>query len=407
MTPLNGKKILKDFSEFTKVSDLIYFDGPLLSHFISPNGENYLYYWCDVDDTYNRWIIFRIDLPSVQKYIEKKISLRDLISHPSDGFIYVADIDNNIQYREIQLLLENEIPLEYLPQEDSYYDFEIKDNISLAGLSKKYSCGILELHISGRDVKYGSIPLNKFAQLLPKIDEIRKGMASKFIKNSKATHTDKATRSQVERELNLDTQYEYMYSMAGSIRVILKPINLQRNFEMPGIGTYADSFAEDFAGLFASGFSKEDILKYSQKYDKQLIKKYDDFVKFLFKEDLSIGVNWCNVGASLMYSANINQNQTRQILANLSDFDFDTKETIEMTGRFYSLNIRSGSYSFESIEGDDAKTSGYLDDLLKELSYGISFNKVYRIKIERKSIEPIGQRKKIEDTIIEFTEIQG
>ena len=407
MTPLNGKKILKDFSEFTKVSDLIYFDGPLLSHFISPNGENYLYYWCDVDDTYNRWIIFRIDLPSVQKYIEKKISLRDLISHPSDGFIYVADIDNNIQYREIQLLLENEIPPEYLPQEDSYYDFEIKDNISLAGLSKKYSCGILELHISGRDVKYGSIPLNKFAQLLPKIDEIRKGMASKFIKNSKATHTDKATRSQVERELNLDTQYEYMYSMAGSIRVILKPINLQRNFEMPGIGTYADSFAEDFAGLFASGFSKEDILKYSQKYDKQLIKKYDDFVKFLFKEDLSIGVNWCNVGASLMYSANINQNQTRQILANLSDFDFDTKETIEMIGRFYSLNIRSGSYSFESIEGDDAKTSGYLDDLLKELSYGISFNKVYRIKIERKSIDPIGQRKKVEDTIIEFTEIQG
>lgn len=407
MTPLNGKKILKDFSEFTKVSDLIYFDGPLLSHFISPNGENYLYYWCDVDDTYNRWIIFRIDLPSVQKYIEKKISLRDLISHPSDGFIYVADIDNNIQYREIQLLLENEIPPEYLPQEDSYYDFEIKDNISLAGLSKKYSCGILELHISGRDVKYGSIPLNKFAQLLPKIDEIRKGMASKFIKNSKASHTGKATRSQVERELNLDTQYEYMYSMAGSIRVILKPINLQRNFEMPGIGTYADSFAEDFAGLFASGFSKEDILKYSQKYDKQLIKKYDDFVKFLFKENLSIGVNWCNVGASLMYSANINQNQTRQILANLSDFDFDTKETIEMIGRFYSLNIRSGSYSFESIESDDAKTSGYLDDLLKELSYGISFNKVYRIKIERKSIEPIGQRKKVEDTIIEFTEIQG
>lgn len=405
MTPIDGKLISKDFSGFIKVSDLIYFDGPLLSHFISPNGENYLFYWCDVDDTYNRWIIFRIDLTTIQKYIQRKVSLRDLILMPTDGFVYIADIDENIQYGSIYLLLNKEIPSDYIPQEDSYYDFEIKDNISLAGLSQKYSCGILELHISGRDVKYGSIPLNKFAQLLPKIDEIRKGMATKFIKYSKAAHTDKTARANAERELRLDTQYEYMYSMAGSVRVILKPVNLQRNFEMPGIGTYADSFAQDFAGLFASGFSKDDILKYSQRYDKQLIKKYEDFIRFLFKEELSIGVNWCNVGASIRYSVNINQNQTRQILANLSDFDFDTKEIIEMTGRFYSLNIRSGSYSFESTDGDDAKTSGYLDDLLKELSYGISFNKVYHIKIERKSVEPIGQRKKVEDTIIEFEEV--
>ena len=124
MTPIDGKLISKDFSGFIKVSDLIYFDGPLLSHFISPNGENYLFYWCDVDDTYNRWIIFRIDLTTIQKYIQRKVSLRDLILMPTDGFVYIADIDENIQYGSIYLLLNKEIPSDYIPQEDSYYDFE-------------------------------------------------------------------------------------------------------------------------------------------------------------------------------------------------------------------------------------------------------------------------------------------
>lgn len=405
MIPINGKKISKDFSSFIKVSDLIYFEGPLLSHFISPNGENYLFYWCDVDDLQNRWIIFRTDLLTIQNYIERKVSLKEIVTHPTDDFVYIADIDDDAHYNNVQLLLACEIPDEYIPQNNSYFDFEIQDSISLAGLSQKYACGILEIHITGRDVRYGSIPLTKLAPLLPKIDEIRKGMASKFIKYNKSKQTDKKAKATAEQQLRLDTQYEFMYSMAGSIRVILKPLNLQRNFELEGFGTYADSFAEDFAGLFASGFSKNKILEYSQKYDKQLIKKYNELIKFLFHEELSIGINWCNIGANINYSTNINKNQTREILANLSDFDYDTKETIEMTGRFYSMNIRSGSYAFESTDGDDAKSIGHLDEILKETAYGISFNKVYSIAIERKSIEPIGQKKKIEDTIIAFNEI--
>ena len=229
-------------------------------------------------------------------------------------------------------------------------------------------------------------------------------MASKFIRHTKAGVGDRNAKEKVERELRLDTQYEYMYSLAGSIRFILKPINQQRT--LAGMGTYADSFAEDFAGLFSSGFSKEDILSYSQKYDKQLIKKYNDLIKFLFQEDLSIGVNWCNAGANIKYRANVNREDTRKILANLSDFEFDSSETIEMIGRFYSLNIRSGSYSFESIEGDDAKSSGYLDEMLKDVSYGISFNKVYRITIDRKLLEPIGQKKQTKDTIVSFKEVE-
>ena len=53
MKTINGFSINFDFSKLIKVADLIYYDGPLLSHYVSNKGENYLFYWVDVDNEYN------------------------------------------------------------------------------------------------------------------------------------------------------------------------------------------------------------------------------------------------------------------------------------------------------------------------------------------------------------------
>ena len=57
MKTINGFSINFDFSKLIKVADLIYYDGPLLSHYVSNKGENYLFYWVDVDNEYNRWVV--------------------------------------------------------------------------------------------------------------------------------------------------------------------------------------------------------------------------------------------------------------------------------------------------------------------------------------------------------------
>ena len=62
MKTINGFSINFDFSKLIKVADLIYYDGPLLSHYVSNKGENYLFYWVDVDNEYNRWVVIRTDI---------------------------------------------------------------------------------------------------------------------------------------------------------------------------------------------------------------------------------------------------------------------------------------------------------------------------------------------------------
>ncbi len=401
MKTINGFNIKIDFSKLIKVADLIYYDGPLLSHYMSSRGENYLFYWVDVDNKYNRWIVVRTDIFSIQQYLEKKITLHSIITLPNDGFVYSVDIDDDIQYHNIKAIPIDDLPEEYTPIKDSYYTFEVKDDIDLTAISQKYSSGILEIHISGKDVKYGSIPLNKFAPIIPKIEDIRKAMSSKFIKRIKQStaHLEKDAQENIDRTLRLDTEFEYMYSLAGSIRIILKPIN-QEAFRT----TYSDDFAEDLIHLFRAGYNKESILNFSGLYDKNVLKKYNDFVVFLNNEELAVGIQWYNINSRNSYKQEISTNDTKKILANLSDFEFNNKEEIKLCGKFYSINVKTGSYAFESTEGDNFKSIGYLDEVQSQRAYSIAFNKTYQVVIERKTIEPIGGKEKVKDTIISFTE---
>ncbi|MGL5058555.1 MAG: DUF6575 domain-containing protein [Microcoleus sp.] len=122
MEPLIGFKLNKFPLNLKRIADLEYFDGPLLSLFENEYGDSYLYSWCDADNLYNRWLVFRIVRSTLKLYIECNISLHELIVNPADGFIYSLDIDNTLQVKNTYLLLPENLPTIYLPETDSYYE---------------------------------------------------------------------------------------------------------------------------------------------------------------------------------------------------------------------------------------------------------------------------------------------
>ena len=124
MKRIEGYNIDYDFSCFRKIADLIYFEGPLLSHYVSSKGDDYLFYWVDSDDNDNRWLVLRVSLANLQKYIGKEITLRDLCENPNDGYLYTVDVNNDICYHNARLVQPSALPDEYLPEAESYYAFE-------------------------------------------------------------------------------------------------------------------------------------------------------------------------------------------------------------------------------------------------------------------------------------------
>ena len=124
MKPIEGYNITYDFGSFKKMADLIYFDGPLLSHYVSAKGDDYLFYWVDGDEQDNRWLVLRVSLASLQKYVAGDVTLRELIETPNDGYLYSVDVDNDLHYHHVRLVQPSALPEDYLPEADSYYAFE-------------------------------------------------------------------------------------------------------------------------------------------------------------------------------------------------------------------------------------------------------------------------------------------
>lgn len=123
MRRIEGYNIEYDFSSFKKIADLVNLDGVFLSHYVSSKGDDYLFYWVDRDDNDNRWLVLRVSLASIQKFIGKNLTLLELIKNPNDGYLYSVDVDNDLNYHNIMLLQTSAIPENYFPEADSYYEF--------------------------------------------------------------------------------------------------------------------------------------------------------------------------------------------------------------------------------------------------------------------------------------------
>lgn len=402
MIQVNGFNVSLDIQSFQKISDLIFFEGPLLSHYMSERGDNYLFYWVDSDDHFNRWLIVRTSLETIQDYIEKKISLYEVVSKPNDGFLYMVDIDENVEYHDLKLVQPNSLPDDYLPETDSFYEFKIVDGLDLSAISKKYQCGVMELHITGRDVRYGSMPIDKYGQIITRFSDLKRHLSDRYLKRKREKYAEegKAWTDDVKKEIRLNTDYEFVYALAGSVRVIVRPRDPQFVFE----ATEADSFAQEFVRLFSSGLQTEDIKSYSETYGVDILKQYSEFVTYLNDNELGFEVKWNNNPAKLSYSQAIDKSNRLVIMNNLR-CGSNSLEEVSIRGKFYSLNTRSGKYSFESTEDDGLKSSGDLNSNLAEYSDTISFYKQYDVIIERTLLKKTGQKINIKDKMISMVEV--
>ena len=110
-------------SSLVRLGDLAYFDGPLLVLFQNVrNGRLYLFDWVDRNEKSNRWLIYRVTANILNNFINNKISHLELFNSTPGREYYIADIEKNQNYNESQLNLLAEVPQNYFPEKDSYFE---------------------------------------------------------------------------------------------------------------------------------------------------------------------------------------------------------------------------------------------------------------------------------------------
>ena len=405
MIHLEGYSVPFEFGNLIQMSDLIYYDGPLLSHFVSKLGDDYLFYWVDVDEMYNRWMFFRTNTTIIQRYLDKRISLRDVILGLDEQFVYFVEVDDDSNFLNPRIVSLASLPSEYLPTQHSYYSFEKYDYDCLDSLSRQNNSGMFELHLEGDGIGYGSIALNKLCKVLPQIESIRKDLAQSFTRKI-ITNLPKGTSKDVKKEkasaLQLDIDYEVRYLMAGSARIILKP----KSTEVPSglIEDERDLFAQQFVDVLNAGFRQDTVKAMSDEYGKELVKKYSDFIELLNEEQLGMQFTWHNTVVGIDFSSRILRTQIASVRAILQNFDLNREEEVYYEGKFISLNIKTGFFSFKTI--DNRNISGKFAPSLMEHLERITFYSRYSVVVSCSRKAHIGNKVKENNVLISLQEIQ-
>ena len=107
-----------------KMGDFLYYEGPLLSHFIDKNNPNnhYFYRWVDFDDDSHRWLIFKSSEKDINAFFNKTISLWQMITQNTT--VFLIDLDDELTKNQILVTTIAELPLSYLPSENSFFKEE-------------------------------------------------------------------------------------------------------------------------------------------------------------------------------------------------------------------------------------------------------------------------------------------
>ncbi len=104
------------------IADLIHFDGALLSYYRDNGRGHYLYYWCDADESHNRWLVVQIGDYALRSFLARQITLRQLLLRAERTHAYLLDVDSDGDPTDILRVEPANLPDDYLPADETWYD---------------------------------------------------------------------------------------------------------------------------------------------------------------------------------------------------------------------------------------------------------------------------------------------
>lgn len=118
-------KILTDFqlqNLLVRITDIVNFEGPLMTLFQHiENKHLYIFDWVDKNEVFNRWLVYRCNPKTLDQFIQGQISHYELF-FSDEPFCFKIDIDKNLKWNNPQQIEKKELPKNYIPIKEDYFD---------------------------------------------------------------------------------------------------------------------------------------------------------------------------------------------------------------------------------------------------------------------------------------------
>ena len=65
---MNTNEALNFQAQFQERGDLLWFEGPILSHFVNARKEDFLLFWAGQSGEINRWLLFEVSRKNLRAF---------------------------------------------------------------------------------------------------------------------------------------------------------------------------------------------------------------------------------------------------------------------------------------------------------------------------------------------------
>lgn len=206
------------YKDLKKVSDLQFFEGPILSHYKDSENRDILFYWVDFDLTFNRWLVFSVNEEELYRYLKGKLSLKNLLDSKKSDFVFTVDIDSELAYKNIHIISQEELHPKYIPEEKSYYENELSQLYT--ELDKKYESSLHLANLREKAV---------YLKISPNVEESRKYSgtveaddAIEFLKNITSSYIN-YVGSEFEKRFKFQYSIDTLPKLVKKLKEELRP----------------------------------------------------------------------------------------------------------------------------------------------------------------------------------------
>ena len=115
---------------FERIGDLEWFEGALISLFAEQtSGDLFLLHWVDVQGDFHRWLLYPVSHRALQLYLEGKLTNEDLLWLNNPAIVRIVDMNGDMNFNKVETKKVTDLPKEYLPTAESYFDAELCLNL--------------------------------------------------------------------------------------------------------------------------------------------------------------------------------------------------------------------------------------------------------------------------------------
>lgn len=389
--------------ELTKLGDLMFFDGPLMSVYINQESEPYIYDWVDSNDECNRWLLYKTDKAVLADYIYGKKSHFEVINNPVNSIVFSVDKNPEGKIVNCIVLSPKNLPYDYLPSSDSMFekDDSINLNVIIETLklddilksnqnqlfdilqeAKKNNNELVNLHIksSTSKVGYGKIYSSILGQVLSNYHNL--GIATAlniFDQKGKLQKDERPRRKKGElSDIKELAEMEFIYAKAASFSVFLRPI--KRQTDLFDNETSSEKITKSVFNLFEASNDINKLKEIKASMNEGMLTAYNKFLKEIKEQDITLAVQYGNPDQNYKLEQVFNSKRANDILANLDNLEYENIKEIKVKGFFKALDSISSSFKFETNDNDIYP--GKFSNQLKEGILNFNLKDYYSATIE-------------------------